>query len=226
MDHEGRDQLAREHMPLVERTVAVMRRRFGPSVEPDDLRSFAMMGLARALDRYDPAREVPFGAYAEYTIRGAIYDGMAESSWFPRRLMRQISFYRRSDEMLHHAAGLPAPGDAAESAHRLADTLKELAAAYVTTYAADGENEEGVSPAEAEEMVDRKRLSRNLQAYVSALPEKQRQVIRLYFYENLNLPQIGARLGFHKSWASRILAAGLHKLRQLYDEQQGPTQYP
>ncbi|MDD5306103.1 MAG: sigma factor-like helix-turn-helix DNA-binding protein, partial [Deltaproteobacteria bacterium] len=118
------------------------------------------------------------------------------------------------------------PGDTVESAHRLADTLKELAAAYVTTYAADGDNEEGVSLAEADEIVDRKRLCRNLQAYVAALPHKQRQVIQLYFYENLNLPEIGERLGFHKSWASRILAAGLHRLRQLYDEQQGPIPYP
>ncbi|MDD5307902.1 MAG: sigma-70 family RNA polymerase sigma factor, partial [Deltaproteobacteria bacterium] len=201
MDRTDRDQLARENMPLVERTVAAMRRRFGPGVEPDDLRSFAMMGLARALDRYDPSRKVPFGAYAEHTIRGAIYDGLAESSWFPRRLMRQITFYRRADDMLRHAADLPVPGDTVESAHRLADTLKELAAAYVTTYAADGDNEEGVSPAEADEIVDRKRLCRNLQAYVAALPHKQRQVIQLYFYENLNLPEICERLGFHKSWA-------------------------
>ena len=178
-DQAERDRLAREHLPLAERLSAQMARRFADIADADELRSFALAGLATAIDRFDPARGVPFGAYATKRIRGAIYDGMAEASWFPRRLLRQIAFYRRADELLQSAADAPPPADAVETVHRLGDRLKELTAAYVTTYAADADREEAASPAEAEQLLERKRFATRVRAYVATLPDKQRTLVDL-----------------------------------------------
>jgi RNA polymerase sigma factor for flagellar operon FliA len=218
MDQAQRDALAREHMQLLERIVASMTIRFGGVTEPDELRSFAMVGLASAIERYDESRGVPFGAYASRRIRGAVYDGLAQASWFPRRLMRQIAFYRRADEMMHYAAETPAARDTVETAHHLADRLQELATAYVTTYAAGGLGEQASSQPEAEELVERKQYADRLQDHLETLPEAQQTLIRLYFYEDLPLSEIATRLGYHKSWASRALGAALGKLRRKFAE--------
>ena len=64
-------------MQLLERIAASMTIRFGGATEPDELRSFALVGLANAIDKYDESRGVPFSAYASQRIRGAVYDGLA-----------------------------------------------------------------------------------------------------------------------------------------------------
>ena len=214
MDRDQRDALARDHLQLLERIVAAMTVRFGGAAEPEDLRSFAMVGLALAIERYDESRGVPFSAYASRRIRGAIYDGLAEASWFPRRLMRQIAFYQRADELLQFAADDPPPRDTVETTHRLADRLGELTAAYMTTYAAEEPEAATASPAEAEDLLERKQYSARLQACMASLPEAQQTLLRLYFYEDEPLADIAGRLGHHRSWAGRALNAALARLRR------------
>jgi RNA polymerase sigma factor for flagellar operon FliA len=221
MDQAQRDALAREHLQLLERIVAAMTVRFGGAAEPEDLRSFAMVGLALAIERFDESRGVPFAAYASRRIRGAIYDGLAEASYFPRRMLRQIAFYQRADEMLQCSADDPPPRDTVETAHRLADRLGELTAAYVTTYAADDTGVEASSPAEAEDLLERKQYRARLQACIATLPESQQTLLRLYFFEDQQLSDIAERLGHHRSWAGRALNAALTRLRRSF----GPAGY-
>jgi RNA polymerase sigma factor for flagellar operon FliA len=214
MDQADRDELAREHLPLVERIVAAMTIRFGGSVEPDDIRSYAMEGLADAIDRFDESRGVPFRAFAAARVRGAVYDGLAQASWLPRRLMRDIAFYRRADELLQHQSGAPPPLDTVETAHRLADRLGEMAAAYVTTYDAGSREHLDDEPTpDAETLLQHKRYSEQVRAVIGTLPESQQTLIELYFYQDRKLGEIAEQLGHHKSWASRVLVSALGRLR-------------
>jgi len=218
MDQADRDVLAREHLPLVERIVATMTIRFGGSVEPDDIRSYAMEGLADAIDRFDDSRGVPFRAYAASRVRGAVYDGLAQSSWLPRRLTRDIAFYRRADEMLQHQADAPPPVDTIETTHRLADRLGEMAAAYVTTYDATSRAHLQSEPTpDAEALLARKRHSEQMRAYIGTLPSSQQTLLELYFYEDYKLGEIAEQLGHHKSWASRVLVSALGRLRSAFE---------
>jgi len=222
MQDPGRDRLAREHMDLVEKLVGFMRKRFGPTADPEEIRSFAMVGLASAIDNYDDARGVPFEAYAALKIKGAIYDGLAASGWFPRRLYRQIAFYRKLDEMSEAAADDPPPTDRIEAAHRLADRLKELATAYVTTHAAPGDSEKAASPASAELSLERKEYHGMVRAYLTTLPERQQTIVREFFFEDRQLKDIAADLGVSKSWVSRLLSVALARLRDSFGETPSP----
>jgi RNA polymerase sigma factor FliA len=216
MDKAQRERLAEEHLDMVDRIVFAMRRRFGPVADVDEMRSFALFGLASAIDNFDPSRGAAFSTYASTRVKGAVYDGLASASWFPRRLLRQIAYYRKADEMLAAAAVDPPPADAVESAHRLADRLKELATAYVASSATPAEDERLATRPEVEEDIDKRRFSSAVTACVDAMPKAQRTLLRRYYFEDAPLNEIASDLGYTKSWASRALRAALVDLRKSF----------
>lgn len=218
IEKAARDALAQQSMKLVDRIVAVEKRKLGHGLGADELRSYALEGLAQALDRYDPGRNVAFSTYAEPRIRGAIYDGLSQMSLFPRSLARNIRFYRQCEEMLHYQGDAPLPSDQVEAAHQLADRLKELATAYVTSYVSETNEEAAYAPAEAEYFLERKRFSAKLRSAVKRLPRKQQAVVESYYFEEMNLIEISKKMGISKGWASKLLSAGLQGLRKSFDE--------
>jgi RNA polymerase sigma factor FliA len=221
MERVDRDALAVEHMDLAEKIASGMIRRFGAFVDPEEIRSMAMEGLAQAVDRYDHSRKASFRAYATARIRGAIYDGMADASWFPRRMLRKIAYFKHADEMMSRASEAPPPRDTVETAHRLAGNLRELAAAYVTTWAAEQETpreeDGGEEEEDAELWLARREYREKLEQGVSMLPDKQRQVVELYFWKDLGMPEIARLIGRHKSSVHRILNDGLRRLRKRFE---------
>ena len=94
--HEGSDEsetLRRfeETLDLVEIVARQVGRVIGGAVELDDLRSFGREGLLDAARRYDPSRGVPFRGYANYRVRGAIFDGVRKMSRLPRRVHERLA---------------------------------------------------------------------------------------------------------------------------------------
>lgn len=223
MERTERERLAKEHLEMVERIALATRRRLGQAADLDELRSFAMLGLASAIESYDASRGVAFANYASIRIRGAVYDGLADASWFPRRLLRQISFFRKADELLAAAADDPPPADTVETAHRLADRLKELATGYVTTCATPVEDARFSMTPEVEAAIDRRRYGTALDACMSTLTGTQQKLLRGYFYEDRPLNAIASELGYTKSWASRAMRAALDDLRKSFG---GPRPSP
>ncbi|MFO8073225.1 MAG: sigma-70 family RNA polymerase sigma factor [Polyangia bacterium] len=220
MERADRDKLTVEHIDLADKIAAGMIRRFGAVIDPEEIRSMAMEGLVQAVDRYDHSRGSSFGAYATARIRGAIYDGMVDASWFPRRMIRKIAYYRRADEMMSQASKAPPPLDTVETAHRLAGNLRELAAAYVTTWAAEQETsreEEVEEEEDAELWLSRQEYRERVLQEVGTLPDKQRQVVELYFWKDLDMPEIARLIDRHKSSVHRILNDGLRRLRKRFD---------
>ena len=214
------NELVTTHLSLVGAVVGRECKKLGTDAATnEEMRSFAMEGLVLAAKRYDSKRGIPFRAYAELKMRWAIYDGLAQLGWFPRRLRRNINFYRRANEILRCHADTPPPKDKVEAVHRLSDRLKDLATAYVTSYSAEAEKEPASHPPEAEETLERKRFKRRIRTYIDTLPSKERQVVWDYFFEDANLSDIAAKLEVTTSWASRLLSSGLKKLRIILDNQ-------
>jgi RNA polymerase sigma factor for flagellar operon FliA len=219
MEQVDREALAKRSMRLVDKVVASELRKLGDGFSREDLRSFALEGLAEALERFDPNRNIAFSTFAMPRIRGALYDGVSQYNWLPRGLRRQIRFYQQAEEMLHYQEDLPKPADQVEAVHQLADRLKELATAYVTSYVAEAHDETVPQSPDAESALERKRWSAQLRTAVRGLPPKQQQVVESYYFSEMNLAQISVEMHISKSWASKLLSAGLRSLRYCFDDQ-------
>jgi RNA polymerase sigma factor (sigma-70 family) len=136
-------------------------------------------------------------------------------------MLRRVSVYRKSDELMYHANEDPPPGDVIEATHRMADRLKDVAAVYITTHVAEYDEEQDASPAQAEFEMERKKYYAMVAAYLETLPTKQQTLLRMYFFEDAQLTDIARHLGRSKSWASRMLRAALASLRDKFDEAPG-----
>jgi RNA polymerase sigma factor FliA len=203
----------------VNKIVAQERRKLSADKNlTEEMRSFALEGLARAMDGYDASRGVTFRFYAEKCIRWAIYDGFRKMGWLPRGLRRKIQFYRQANEMLAENAKSPPPKDKVDAVHRLSERLKDLATAYFTTYAGELENEPVSVQAEAESNLAKKRSSSSLRVLIQTLPEKERTVIVEYYFEEKKLSEIAEEMKITVSWASKILSNGLKRLRILMSD--------
>jgi RNA polymerase sigma factor FliA len=219
MDQKNRDELVKKHLPMIEQIVSIERKRLGVNPDMlDDMRSSATEALIKAADRYDPSHNTSFKTFSWPRVRGAVYDGISQMNQFPRRLQRKIKFYRQSNERLQHHMDTPPPQDKVDSVHQIADRLSELATAYVTTYATDGENELASTPANAEFETERKRFSKRLHLYVTTLPKKQRAVIEAFYFEDMNVKQIAQRMEVTPSWISKLLTAAHHSLSAAFME--------
>lgn len=222
MKPSERDKLALEIMPHVERIIADEKRKIGITdpTTADELRSFAMEGLAAALDRFDPRRNVKFMHFAGPRIRGAIYDGLSEGGWLPRRLYRKISYLTKLEHIISSYADDPPPRDTVETVHRLADTLKDMATAYVTTFAGEEEamGAGGHTPPEAPELVERRQVREILLSHLSQLSPRQYRIVFDYYFRDSTIPEIAEQLGISKGWVSKLLRAALRELRERMDE--------
>ena len=105
---DPRERLILEHYPLVRTIACRMVRRFPASVDVDELINVGAMGLIDAVDRFDPSRQVPFKAYAEIRIRGAIVDALREADWVPRSVRRKFTRIETTRTQLFRASGRPA----------------------------------------------------------------------------------------------------------------------
>jgi RNA polymerase sigma factor FliA len=219
MNDREKDRLVEANMPIVNKVVAQERRKLSVDKNlTDEMRSFALEGLARAMDGYDASRGITFRFYAEKRIRWAIYDGFRKMGWLPRGLRKKIKFYRQANEMLTENAKSPPPKDKVDAVHRLSERLKDLATAYFTTYAEELENEPASVPAEAESNLAKKQSSCKLRVLIQTLPEKERRVIIEYYFEDKKLSEIAEEMRITISWASKILSNGLKRLRKMMND--------
>jgi RNA polymerase sigma factor FliA len=216
---EEKNALAAEAMPRVEKIIRHMARKFGSDVDVDEIRSFAFDGLAQAIERFDASQNVHIGAFAAKRVEGQIIDGLTRNKMLPRRLIRQIAFLRKSREMLEYEQQSPPPQDKVEAVHRLADRLKDLACAYVTSCSSDENQQiECKSIPDSEDVTARKEYYGRLRAAIAVLPPKRQVLVQKYFYEDLTLEEVAGHLGKSRSWASRNLQTALATMRELFPQ--------
>ncbi len=218
MNPSQKEDLARDYLPVVRIIVHQEKKKLGitsPQVI-EELDSYAMEGLATALDKFDPERKVAFPTYADKRVRGAIYDGLSSAGWFPRRLQRKINFFRKTSDLIRSYGDSPAPNDKVEAVSTLSNRLKELATAYVTTYAADTATEPKSSPADVDIEIERREFREQIVSHIEELPRRQKQIVSRYFFEEQNLEKIASELGISTSWTWKLLRLSLNQLRESF----------
>ncbi len=227
MTAEERERLIVEHLSLIKRTAHRVATRLPASVEIGDLVNAGVLGLIDAVDKFQPERGVKFKTYAEPRVRGAIIDSLRNLDWAPRSLRRKGRDLERVYSELEQKLGRAATDEEAsqglggnlEDFHALVDQLNGLTVGsfdgllqdndsetLVDYYPDDGSNDPHVRFEVAE-------LTRLLAGAVDALPEKERLVLSLYYYEELTMKEIGGLLGVNESRVSQLHSKATLRLR-------------
>jgi len=215
MKKKNKDQLAEEAMKTVNLIVNSMAKKMNTPLSTDEIHSFALMGLARAIDKFDTKFNVAIGAYAAPWIRGAIIDEVNKTSPLPKSLRRQFEFHCNYENTLNVLPKQNAPLDKIDAAHKLSDKLKEVASSYLTSIATE-EIVESPEPS-PEESLENKRYLLKLKQVIKSLPDDQQSIIKDYYYTDLSFLEIGKQRGKSVSWVSRKVKTALKTIRLRFD---------
>ena len=216
-----KNQLVEQHLALVQAIARKLKKTLGTRVEYDDLVAYGSKGLVEAAERFDARHGVAFSTFAYYRIRGAMYDGLRTMGWYSRADYARYRAEERANEYLRsqadregaaRAEGTAAPAaDPAAALEGIGEILSGIATVHITSLeAAATVADESLPPPDA--AVDTGRLSRRVRAAVAELPEKERELMQLYYFAGKTLEEAGAALGLSKSWASRLHARALEQL--------------
>lgn len=197
--------------------------------EFDDLVALGTIGLAEAAQRFDPSRGVPFGAFAWYRTQGAIIDGMRKSSTLPRSVWSQLVALRAAAEYLEHQvereAGAAkqgiAPASGADALAAVKSAMSAIRTMYLTSLEGLAEDKGFDPKAETDDprdAIDTARMGSKIRAAIAELPERERALVTKHYFEGKNLLEAGEELGISKSWASRLHAQAVDRLRRVIDE--------
>jgi len=212
VDSGHRDDLILEHLPLVKAIASSIRENLPVHVELDELIHAGMLGLLDAAARYDPERKVVFRGYAKYRVRGAILDSLRQWDWASRHLRR--SERRVEDARRELSTSLGRVPSEAEVMERLGMGFERWNRVALTVRARKAESSsEAEIPADVELQPDhicaRRELSERLERALSTLPARYREVVDLYYGQDLTMKQIGGVLGVNESRVSQIHKSAL-----------------
>jgi RNA polymerase sigma factor for flagellar operon FliA len=210
--HEGDD--FRAHTELVERVVRRLVRELDLSCEMGDLLAWGHQGLLEAKQRFDPARGVRFSTFAYYRVRGAVLDGVRAQGFLKRRAYAKLKAFEAADALAEHCAESDGKGAVAESAERanaLEEILGRISAAYVLSALGQGEEREVETP---EALIANAESRSVVQDGLKNLPPKEQELLSAIYYEGATIEAAGERLGLSKSWASRMHAKALSRMKK------------
>jgi RNA polymerase sigma factor FliA len=226
LDEAQREKLLLEHLPQVQYIARRIHDRLPPQVLLEDLVHAGILGLMDAVRKYDPGKNVQLKHYAEFRIRGAILDSLRQVDWSPRALRRQA---RRMEQAIADCKARlgrdpSEPEIAAElniSLESLQQLLGDLRGLDIGSLQSDSNElgDETLQPRAVGEENDpyqqtlRSEMNGLLERAIGELPDRERQVLALYHYEELTMKEVGAVLKIGESRVSQIHTAALLRLR-------------
>jgi RNA polymerase sigma factor for flagellar operon FliA len=227
---EEQRRLVEKHLGLVRVQASDILKTSGlpASIEFDDLVSFGTQGLIEAAQRFEPERGAAFPTFAYYRVRGAIYDGLRSFGWVNRRQYAKLREQERVDAYLQshsERTGAAGRGSLEDEVAALAEALDGAATVFVTSLEAEGRPEEADGRPGADEVIALGELSETVRAALRELPQQERAIVEAFYFKDRNLQDAGRDLGVSKSWASRLHAAAIDKLRRrlAHDDVAAPT---
>lgn len=222
-----RNSLLIEHLPTVRYIARRIHERLPQHVELEDLISAGIVGLIDAFSKFDHTKKVQFKSYAQFRIRGAILDSLRTLDWGPRDLRRKGRAVEQAIRTLNSKLGRsPIDQEIAEQMgialseyQELLGELKglEIGSLHVERSEDSGDEEVSYVPGPLEEsplfQCLKGELKQRLAEAIEELPEKERIVLTLYYYEELTMKEIGVTLGVVESRVSQIHSSAVLRLR-------------
>jgi len=232
---ETRDELVMQNVALVKSLAQRLAQRLPSQVQVEDLVSAGVLGLIEAAGRYKSSLGVPFQAFARRRIHGAMLDALRDLDWAPRSLRRlrrdvdsavaaERARLGREPDAREIAAALGMTVSQYERALEQLRTLELAAARELDAPTADGTPllEFCVDPGEsAVQTIERQELRAHLAQAIGELPERERQILALYYEEELTLAEIGEVIGVCESRVCQLRGLAVSRLRTLLRESLG-----
>jgi len=228
-DPKARAAIIDQYAYLVKITAGRVVSNLPPSLERDDLVSAGVVGLIKAVDQFDTSRQVKFETYAIALIRGAILEMLREEDWVPRSVRERVKQLERTYLSLESTLGRPPTEHevarelnlSSEEFHKLLlDTgrtnLLSLDDILVGTegseklHLADVIRDDAETPSGEVEL---REMKRSLAAAIDRLPEREKLVIALYYYEGLTFKEIGKILSISESRVYQLHTQAVIRLR-------------
>jgi RNA polymerase sigma factor for flagellar operon FliA len=234
LSDRDRQKLVDANVPFVRSIAGTIKDQLPREIEFDDLYNYGMQGLLEAAERYDRRHGVNFQTFAYYRVRGAMFDGLRNMGWLPRHEYARMRFEERAAAYLSNltereagaAAGgeMPAVVNIEDEVRQVAEALGGVAAIFVTTM--EGQKEKGdvatgMTPTPQME-IERQERDVAVEAALKELPEKERRLLQLYYFEDRSLEEVGKIMGLSKSWSSRLHARAVELLKDALKRHVGP----
>lgn len=226
----AKEELVAHYLPMVPMLAGRMAMKLSTVVDYEDLVGWGVIGLMEAVEKFDPGRGVKFETYAETRIKGAMADGVREADWVPRSVRQNAKRIGRAYAVLERKLGRPASDEevAAElgaSLEHMQRMMAEIArgallslnevlqitddgrTVTVLDSVADPESPDPLAICEFEDM--RARLARA----IDELPERERLIVTLHYYDELASKEIAEILGVSEGRVSQLHARAMLRLR-------------
>jgi RNA polymerase sigma factor for flagellar operon FliA len=228
---KAREQLVVAYSPLVKYVAGRMSSGLPAHVEEADLISYGLLGLINAIERFDLSREIKFETYAITRIKGAIIDELRALDWVPRSVRARAREIEKAHAKLEHQLHRTPTDD--EMARELKistiefqDALVKISTSTVVAldelWAVSDSSGDAVSlldtlqdpdAPDPEQLLAQSEVKDRLADAIAALPEREKLVIALYYYENLTLREIGEVLGVTESRISQLHTKAVLRLK-------------
>lgn len=223
------DTLVEQHLPLAKTTVDRMRIYLPPTLDIEDLYSVAVTGLMTAARKFDPTRNTAFPAFASLHIRGAVHDELRRMDWLPRSLRDKSKQFQLSVAALEQKLGRPAREDEICAELKLAPAeydslLDELKPASFVPLDGEAYSEDSdaialheIIPDEGQpsalSALENKDMVQVVVARLQQLPDMQKKVLAMYYFEEMRLAEIAVVLGVTEGRISQIHTQAVQSLR-------------
>jgi RNA polymerase sigma factor for flagellar operon FliA len=229
-DPKIREAFIKQYAPLVKYVAGKVAVGMPHNVEFDDLVGFGVFGLLDAIDKFDPDKNVKFKTYAVTRIRGAIFDELRSIDWVPRSVRQKTREVEDAIGALEAQLGRTATDQEIASAMGMdeAEYLKTIMKISVTSilslddmwFSGDendkvsiGDNIESPSSMNPDVVVEKDEIRRVIVEAINDLPEKEKKILVLYYYEDLTLKEIGQVLEVTESRVSQLHTKAILRLR-------------
>ena len=225
-----RARVINEFSPLIKYIASRIAIRLPPHIDLNDLINAGVIGLIDAIEKFDTSKQIKFKTYAEFRIRGAILDELRSMDWVPRSVRQKARKVEDAYSRLEYTLGRPASDEEVaqemkidiDSFHKL---LSETASVSLLSLDDLGEDDSDLSKRNLLEYIlqDEKdwpshkirfaEVREMVAESIQSLPEKERMVISLYYYDELTMKEIGHVLKFTESRVSQIHTKAVLRLR-------------
>ncbi|MBN1617055.1 MAG: RNA polymerase sigma factor WhiG [Spirochaetales bacterium] len=225
-----REFFIKQYAPLVKYVAGKVAVGMPSNVEFDDLVGFGVFGLLDAIDKFDPDKNVKFKTYAVTRIRGSIFDELRSIDWVPRSVRQKTreiedTIVRLESKLGRTASDTEIAGALGVSEDEFQQTLFKISGTSIMSlndvwYSGDdserisiGDSIESPSSLNPDVIVEKEEIKRVIVEAINELPEKEKMVLVLYYYEDLTLKEIGQVLNVTESRVSQLHTKANLRLR-------------